>query len=276
MAQLLFDVGGTWTHIAVSADGATLSRQIKLPTASTPEKFVAQLTKHVANDKTVKAIGGGVRGVLTEDKRGVGHDHILTAWQGIDVAGMIEDVYRAPVRLENDAAIAGLGEALFGAGQGIDIVVYHDISTGVGGARLIQGRLESDGVAFEPGLQIIDVDRTILGDDVVPTLENLVSGRAVADRMGMPATEIPATDVFWVELAGYLASGLRNSVLYWSPDVIVLGGAMMYGNPHIPLEVVRQETVKVLDGVVECPFITLGTLEHSAGLYGALALLTND
>lgn len=276
MTYVLFDVGGTWTHVAVSTDGKTLSKQTRQKTASTPEKFVAQLTKHIAPDKSIKAIGGGIRGVLMEDKRGVGHDHLLTAWQGVDVAGMIEDAYRVPVRLENDAALAGLGEAHFGAGQGIDIVVYHDISTGVGGARLIEGRLESDGVAFEPGLQIIDVDRTILGEDVVPTLENLISGRGVADRMGMPATDIPPEDVFWHELAGYLASGLRNSVLYWSPDVIVLGGAMMYGNPQIPLEVVRQETVKVLDGVVECPFITLGTLEQSAGLYGALALLTES
>jgi len=274
MAFLLFDVGGTWTHIALSSDGESLEKQTRVKTASTPEKFVAQLTKHLAPSTSITGIAGGIRGVLMEDKRGVGHDHLLTGWQGVDVAGMIEDVYRVPVRLENDAALAGLGEVHFGVGQGIDIVVYHDISTGVGGARLVGGVLDSDGVAFEPGLQIIDVDRTILGDDVVPTLENLISGRAVALRMGTIPTDIPAEDVLWEELAGYLASGLRNSVLYWSPDVIILGGAMVQGNPRIPLETVRQETVRALDGVVESPYITLGTLEQSAGLYGALALLT--
>jgi len=274
MSYVLFDVGGTWTHIANSDDGKTLKNIKRLKTASTPAKFLAQLVAHTDPQTKVKALAGGIRGVLNEDKTGVEHDHLLTKWQGVDTVELINDTYNAPVLLENDAAIAGLGEAVHGAGQGISIVVYHDISTGVGGARIVNGELDTDGVAFEPGLQIIDIDRTVLGEDTPPTLENLISGRTVAERMGTPAPEIPQEDVIWLDLASYLASGLRNSILYWSPEAIILGGAMMYGNPAIPLEAVRQETVKALDGVVECPFITLSTLKEKAGLYGALALLT--
>lgn len=274
MAYLLFDVGGTWTHFACSIDGKTLTNIKRVKTASTPAKFLIQLTAHTPITSDVTAVAGGVRGVLNEDKIGVEHDHILTLWQAENLKDLIESAYDVDVQLENDAALAGLGETIFGAGQGIDSVAYHDISTGVGGARIVKGQLDADGLAFEPGLQIIDVDRTVLGDDVPPTLENLISGRAVSERMGMPPTEIPAEDVIWHDLAGYLASGLRNSILYWSPEVIILGGAMMYGEPRIPLELVRQETVKVLEGVVECPFITLGALNQDAGLYGALALLT--
>lgn len=274
MTQLFFDVGGTWTHIANSTDGQTLSGIKRIKTVSTPEKFLAQLQDYTKSISGITAIAGGVRGVLNEEKTGIEHDHILTMWQAVDLVELLTNTYNVEVQLENDAALAGLGEALFGAGQGIEVVVYHDISTGVGGARLVNGAIDNDGVAFEPGLQIIDVDRTVLGDDVPPTLENLISGRMVAERMGSPAPDIPQDDVIWNELAEYLASGLRNSILYWSPEVIVLGGAMITGNPHIPLDNIRQETVKVLNGVVDCPFITISSLKQDAGLYGALALLT--
>jgi fructokinase len=120
---------------------------------------------------------------------------------------------------------------------------------------------------------VLDIDRTILGEDIPPTLENLVSGRAVEDRTKTKPYDIPQDDVIWDELAGYLAQGLRNTVLYWSPEAIILGGSMITGEPNIPIEAVRRATVAVLDGVVPCPFITTAKLGDEAGLYGALALL---
>ena len=90
--------------------------------------------------------------------------------------------------------------------------------------------------------------------------------------MGTKPYDIPQDDIIWDELAGYLAQGLRNTILYWSPEIIILGGSMMTGDPNIPLEVVRKETVAVLDDVVSSPFITLAKLGDEAGLYGAMAL----
>jgi glucokinase len=50
----------------------------------------------------------------------------------------------------------GLGEAVFGAGKGREIVVYMTISTGVGGARIVGGKIDASAMGFEPGHQIID------------------------------------------------------------------------------------------------------------------------
>jgi len=274
MSYFLFDVGGTWTHFAISSEKNQISAVKRLKTPSKPQKFIDEVEAYTKEYPAITGAAGGIRGVLSENRTGIENDHILIAWVDYDIKKSVSEVCSCNVIIENDAAIAGLGEAHYGAGKGIDAIVYHDISTGVGGARVLGGSLDRSGAAFEPGLQIIDIDQTVLGPGVPPTLENLVSGRSVAERMGMPATDIPQEDVVWHDLATYLASGLRNSVLYWSPEMIILGGAMMYGDPHIPLDVVRHETVKALDGVVECPFITIGTLKQDAGLYGALALLT--
>jgi predicted NBD/HSP70 family sugar kinase len=270
---LVFDVGGTYTHLGLTEDLQTIKKIKKIATPSHPNKFTSQIESFISNTSNVEGIAGGVRGILFEDRTGIEKDHILEKWSGVSLHTLLEDIAQVPVFLENDAAVAGLGEAVFGAGKGIEIIAYHDISTGVGGAKIINGSLDASSLTLEPGLQIIDIDRTVLGNDINPTLENLISGSAVAQRMGTPAETIPEDDIIWTELAGYLASGLRNTALYWSPDAIILGGSMMLGTPRIPLDAVRQETVRVLDDIIPCPFITLGTLGDTAGLYGAMVLL---
>jgi len=181
--------------------------------------------------------------------------------------------YDVPVLIENDTALAGLGEAMFGAGRGVEIVAYHTISTGVGGVKIESGAVDAASVGFEPGHQVLDIDRTILGMDITPTLENLVSGTALEQRFGMKARDIPQSDTVWDELAEYLAQGLHNTILYWSPDVIVLGGAMILGNPAIPLEAIRRYTVASMVPEMPTPFITKGELGDEAGLYGGLVIL---
>jgi fructokinase len=273
MSIIVFDIGGTKTRVGLSSAGTKLDVVKSFHTPSDPTEGLATLIEHAKElaKGTALRLVGGIRGILREDKKGIDHDNVLTQWANVDIEGYLGDALNVPVHLENDAAMAGLGEAVFGAGKGIEIVVYHTVSTGVGGVKIESGSIDHASVGFEPGHQVLDIDRTILGEDVPPTLENLVSGSAVEKRMGVKPYEIDQDDVIWEELAGYLAQGLRNTVLYWSPDAIILGGSMMVGDPKIPLEAVRKATVAVLDGVVPCPFITTAALGDEAGLYGALA-----
>jgi predicted NBD/HSP70 family sugar kinase len=277
MTYVLFDIGGTKTRIALSDDLETYGESMSF---KTPKKFQAGMkefeqavAKILPDGVKVKGLAGGIRGRLSEDKSGIDNDAVLTDWRGQSVTGYLEGVYGCPAFLENDAAIAGLGEAVFGAGKGFEIVAYHTISTGVGGAKIENGEIDLATVGFEPGHQILDVDRTVLGDEVVPTLENLVSGTAIEERYKVKAYEIPQSDVLWKELAGYVAQGLRNTVMYWSPEAIVLGGSMVIGDPCIKIDDIRKETVAALDGFVDTPYIAEAKLGDETGLYGAMAIL---
>jgi len=275
MIYVLFDIGGTHTRVAITEDLETLA---KVEVFKTPIKFEEGVKKIVAaveklTTETPVALAGGVRGLLNESKTGIHNDSILNAWAGKNIVEAIQKHFAVPMYLENDTALAGLGEATFGAGAGLDIVVYHSVSTGVGGVRVVNGALDEASIGFEPGHQVLDIDRTVLGDDIEPTLENLVSGSAVGERFGVKAQDIPQTDVVWDELAEYLAQGLRNSVLYWSPDAIVLGGAMITGQPAISVDSVRKYMVESLNGFVDSPFVTIAKLGDEAGLYGAMKLL---
>ncbi|MEY2665500.1 MAG: hypothetical protein RLZZ480_605 [Candidatus Parcubacteria bacterium] len=275
MTYVLFDIGGTKTRIAISSDLKTLE---KVENFKTPGAFADGMQKMVETIKKLtpdkpKAIAGGVRGLLSEDKTGIENDGILSKWAGKSIVDALKKEFKCDVFLENDSAIAGLGEAIFGAGKGLDIVAYHTVSTGVGGARIDNGEIDHASVGFEPGKQILDIDRTILGDDIAPTLENLVSGTAIEQRYGMKPYEIPQSDVLWEELAEYLAQGLRNTTLYWSPEVIVIGGSMVIGDPKIKIDAIRKYTVHALEGIEPAPFIAEAKLGDEAGLYGAMALI---
>lgn len=275
MTYVVFDIGGTKTRIATSEDlqSFTEHKSYKTPvTFNAGMKLFMETVKEMTGDVT--AIAGGIRGRLMEDKSGIENDGILTKWAGESVVEYLQNEFGdIPVFLENDTAIAGVGEATFGAGEGLEIVAYHTVSTGVGGAKIENGEIDCADVGFEPGHQILDIDRTIMGEDITPTLENMVSGTAVKNRMGVEPYDIPQTDVLWDDLAGYLAQGLRNTILYWSPDAIVLGGSMIIGDPAIKIDTIRKATAEALDGFEATPLIVAAKLGDEAGLWGGLAVL---
>src|SRR3989338_4079211 len=265
MSYLVFDIGGTNSRVALTDDFVTLEN---IKSFATPKSFkagLAALTKVIDEMKPttpITAMAGGIRGMLMEDKSGIENDGILSGWARQPLKSLLHKTYNVPVYLENDTALAGLGEAVYGAGKGMDIIAYHTVSTGVGGVKIERGQIDDATSWFEPGHQVLDIDRTILGDDITPTLENLVSWTGLEARVGMKPREIPQEDTIWDELAEY-----------WAQEVIVLGGSMILGDPKIPIEAVRKYTVEVLDGFVECPYITIGSLGDEAGLYGAMEYL---
>jgi predicted NBD/HSP70 family sugar kinase len=275
MTYVVFDIGGTKTRIATSVDLKEFKDVRSYKTPPTFKEGMKQFSETVAElTDDVTAIAGGIRGRLAEDKSGIENDGKLTKWAGESLVGHLKELYGdIPVFLENDAAIAGVGEAVFGGGAGLDIVAYHTVSTGVGGAKIEHGEIDEANIGFEPGHQILDIDRTILGDEIMPTLENMVSGTAVKQRFGVEPYEIPQSDVLWDDLAGYLAQGLRNTILYWSPDAIVLGGSMIIGDPAIKIDAIRKATAEALNNFEPTPLIVEAQLGDEAGLWGGLALL---
>lgn len=274
---ILFDIGGTKTRVAVSYDLTTIARVEKFDTPTTYHEGITAVTdaiERLRDGKKIIAIAGGIRGPLNHEKTGITRDITLHDWVGRPLTQHLNNIYRVPVYLENDTALVGLGEVSFGAGKGYEIVAYHTVSTGVGGARFVHGRLDISSIGFEPGHQVLDIDRTIFGQHIPHTLENLVSGTALEKRRGVKPYTIAQSDAVWEDLAFYLAHGLKNTIVYWSPDVIVLGGSMIVGDPRILLEAIIRHTMSVLDGLVACPQIVDATLKDEGGLYGAMALIT--
>lgn len=273
---ILFDIGGTKTRVAVSEDLLTF-RVKKFDTPPKYEEGIVAIKEAVgalAPQQKYLGIAGGVRGALNAREDAIATDTILEDWVGKPLSRDLDHAFGAPVILRNDAAMAALGEAHFGAGRGYPIVAYHTVSTGVGGARVISGALSPSAGSFEPGHQILDIDHSLPITGHPYMLEDLVSGTALEARRGVKPYDIPQDDPIWDELARYLAHGLVNTLAYWSPDVIVLGGSMIVGNPRILKEDIIRHTTELLGNTRKCPPIVDATLTDEAGLYGAMAIIS--
>ena len=277
MNYILFDIGGTKTRVALSTDLETFGKPKKYDTPTDDfavgiEKIKSAVLELCSGEVT--AFAGGIRGPLNKYKTGIISDPKLTGWLNKNVVAHLSKAFnKAPVYLENDTAIVGLGEVSYGAGQGSEIMAYHTVSTGVGGVRITQGKIDEATIGFEPGKQILDIDRSLIGKDKVHSLENLVSGAALEEARGVKPYKISQSDAVWDELAFYLSRGLRNTITYWSPDRIVLGGSMIVGDPRILLADIVKHTKESLGVMLPCPEIVDATLKDEGGLYGAMTLL---
>ena len=191
----------------------------------------------------------------------------------------VEKLFNTKVVLENDAALAGLGEACFGAGKDKEIVAYLTISTGIGGARIVGQKIDVSLWGFEPGKHIIDADLSLWSEggvfsfkDIPPgSIESYISGTALKRRFGKPSYEIDDKDV-WSEVEKLLAVTIHNILSFWSPETVVLGGGIVLGDA-VNIEKVREHLAETANIFPFLPDLKKAELGGDAALYGGLALI---
>ena len=269
---LLFDIGGTKMRLARGEDGIVGEpRIIATPRSFTDGIAVIQKTAmEIGRGAPFHSICGGIAGVLNPKKTQLACAPHLSGWVRKPLSARLSRIFGAPAFLENDAALAGLGEARYGAGRGYGIVMYYTVGTGVGGVRIVNGAIDRAAYGFEPGHQII-MRCSASRRPGRAHLEEYVSGSGIAFRYQMDPSHIHEEKI-WNDIAVWLAHGLYNSMVHWSPEVIVLGGGLML-HKAISLKVVR-ETVHALSCIYpKVPRIKRATLGDMSGLYGALALV---
>ena len=265
---LIFDIGATKTRIAVTNDRKHFSDPVIFDTKPEYEDGMKYFIKEARKltPKNINGIAGGITGTLDAERVSLTRSPNLPGWVEYPLEEDLREEFKCPVFIENDAAIVGLGEAVAGAGIDEDIVMYITVSTGVGGARIVSGEIDEHSYGFEPGAEIIDFQNT---------LEDLVSGSAVEKRFGKKPYEIVQSDHIWDELAEKLAYGIHNSIVHWSPDVIVLGGSMIVGDPAIKISDVRKHLSVISKVYPKLPKINKATLGAVGGLHGALQYLNS-
>src|SRR5206468_11760890 len=89
----------------------------------------------------IKGVGIGFGGPVDDATRTVIKSHQIEGWDNFPLADWISDMLGWPADLGNDADVAGLAEALFGAGQGLSPIFYITIGSGIGGGLIIKGEI---------------------------------------------------------------------------------------------------------------------------------------
>lgn len=259
-------------RLVVSNDLQNISEPKILETPQSYEEGIA-VFKKTAGDliagQKVEAIAGGIAGPFDKKKRSLVGSPNLKDWIGKPFKEELEKTFAAPVFIENDTAMAGLGEAHFGVGKGYKIIAYITLSTGMGGCRIVHGKIDEKTIGFEPGHQIIDADKTLCPECDGQYLGQYISGRAIFKRTGKKPEEIDDPE-FWRRTAVFLAYGLNNTIVHWSPEIVVLGGSLMN---KIEVEVIKEELAKILKIFPELPVLKKAELDDIGGLWGAMVYL---
>jgi len=189
-------------------------------------------------DARIIAVGIAVPG-LVRASDGVVRNAPHLEWRDVPLADLVAEATGVATVVDNDASLGAIAEHRYGAGAGIDDVVYlNGGASGIGGGLIIGGVpvAGSGGYAGEfgqnrPRITADDDRRTADG-----VLESEVSRRLLLDVVGLDtadddllAGELSASRS--AEVAGevsrqgrVLASALANAVNVLNPAVIVLGG----------------------------------------------------
>jgi predicted NBD/HSP70 family sugar kinase len=266
---LLFDIGGTHMRLAVANNLKRIQKEKIVPT---PKDFhvgmrsFEKASRELTQGGRIQAIAGGLPGSFDTRKTMIVHATNLKGWEQKPFTKTLGRLFKAPVYLENDAAFAGLGEAVFGAGKKKKIVAYLTVSTGVGGVKIVNQTIDANAFGFEPTYQIIDQAGNHLG--------SYISGKAIEKRYHKQAQFLPAT--IRNSLARSLAVGLNNIIVLWSPEIIILGGPLILGKNPIPLQRAKQELKRVYQAFAKAPEIVTAKLGDQPGLYGAMAYLRSQ
>lgn len=183
------DLGGTQVRAALVSQDGELLQMVSNPSlaqedAQTIVDNLISTIHQLDIDGEVAGIGLGVPGpVDTINGRMVMATNI-PALSGYHLVKVIEDEFKLPTYMDNDANVAGLAEAVIGVGKDKPIVYYVTHSTGIGGALVVNGQVVSGrtGHAGEVGNIVIDRNRKAQPQLNAGAIENEASGPAITRR----------------------------------------------------------------------------------------------
>lgn len=267
--RLLFDIGATNTRLGISRDGITVEKKIIF---STPPNFsegikeLARQARELTKGGSIEMAVGGIAGPLDREKKEIVSPGNIPGWHRKPIRASLQEALDAPVYLENDVALVGLGEATYGAGRGHKIVAYATFSSGFGATRVVNERIDVSRFGFEPAFQIVGY----CGGDFKPNhyLRFHISGARLEAKYGSGPTEINDPET-WDEIACWMAVGLNNVIVFWSPDCLVLGGPLLQ---CASFERVTRYVRNAVFVFPELPEMKEAELGDYGGLYGALQL----
>lgn len=290
MKAVGIDIGGTQLRAAIFDEERNIIDSIKIANDRqlTAEQNLDKLIDFImSHPYPYRGIGIGCPGPLNTRLGTVLCPPNLVGWDGFELVKYVEHKTNVKTILNNDANVAGLAEAVLGAGAGYESVVFVGISTGIGGAYIYQGKLinGANSNAAEFWNMIINEDSYCHKNANPGSLNEQSSGsglqRIATLRFGKPMETKELFRLYYEreplaveiveEAAENLAKGIANITCTIDPDIIILGGSVAIHNLGFVGKIAEKAKKYVL-----CPQylkIELARFGDDAGLIGASLLV---
>ena len=305
------DLGGTFIKGGIVDDLGNIIYQDKVPTES--ENGADRVAMNIANlvkmlmKKTdlntddVEGIGMGVPGMIDSKAGNVIYSNNLK-WKDFRIGEKVGQLTGLRVKIANDANVAALGEAKFGAAKDYEDVVMLTLGTGVGSGIVAEGKLleGNKSAGAELGHMVIinggeqctcgrkgcleayasatalirDTKRAMTAHRdskmwEIGDLDN-VTGKTAFDYKDCDPYAKEAVENY----IGYLACGITDVANIFRPETVLLGGGVCAQGDNLvkPLQKLLDKDIFAGSLGPQVP-ILVAELGNSAGLLGAAALL---
>lgn len=280
------EAGGTKFVCAVGTSPHDL-QAVRIPTTH-PAETLARCLEFFRAQPPIAALGVGSFGPVELRSEFAAYGSITSTpkpgWKNTDLVGPFQRALHVPISFDTDVNAAVLGEARWGAAQGLGSALYVTIGTGIGGGALIGGKLVHGLLHPEMGHLLVPrepEDQAFRGScpfHGADCWEGVASGPALELRVGQRAELLSADHAVWGLEARYIASALATLVLVVSPERIILGGGVMQSAGL--LSRVREQLLRRLAGYVRAEallercdeYLVAPGLGERSGIVGALAL----
>jgi glucokinase-like ROK family protein len=256
-------------------------------------ELVGELLAEAGVDEA-RVIGAGMclPGPVHRPTGVVGSTAILPGWVGVAAADEMHQRLDLPILVDNDANLAALAEAAFGAGRDAKDLVYLMISSGIGAGLVLNGRLYrgAEGLAGELGHVLVDADgpvcrcgnrgclETVAGTDALAELLRRshgdgLDGRAIVRlaREGDLGCRRVIADAG--RAIGKAAATLVNVL---NPELLIVGGDLSDAG-ELLLDGVRESLDRsALPTAVQAAEVVAGSLGDRAEVLGTIALVLSE
>ena len=257
--------------------------------------------KNAIKESDVVAVGMGIPGTVDRKKGVIVYSNNIR----LERAPIVKEMKKylsCPVFVDNDANVAALGEAVFGAAKGLDDVVLITIGTGIGTGIIANGKMitGNGGAGAEGGHSVIRMNGERCSCGNRGCFEAYASASALlrqTDRMAqrrpdsllarlwaeqgrvgnVPFDAAKAGDPAGLKVVrdyvSYVAQGLVGLVNVFRPDVVLIGGGVSNQGDYFISKVSRRLNRIAFGGKLN-PHVNVkaAALKNDAGLLGAVAL----
>lgn len=302
------DLGATTIKGGIVDSAGTILSRVTLDTLADrgPEAVLGQLSRSIRellsqNDgSAILGIGIGAPGVVADDGV-VKYPPNFSDWTEINLRENIQRQFKLPVDVENDANVAALGEAKFGAGTHHKDFLFVIWGTGVGGGIILDGEIFRGpyGGAGEIGHVVIDYNGPPCNCGNRGCVEAYVGQRYLSartrERLAVPSKIIELADGDLDRIEPYIISRaaqqgdpLAHEILREAGEllgvaitsvlnvldlrVVIIGGGISAAEPFVFEAIEQSIRSRILKGSRDHIRVLPASLGNAAGILGAARL----
>jgi glucokinase len=296
------EIGGTKLQIVAGDSAAGISERVRFAVEKSAgadgiRRHLEKTIPEMARRLKPEAIGVGYGGPVDWSTGKIHCSHHIEGWNDFPLGAWLAELAGIPVRVDNDANVAALGEALHGAGVQCQYVFYVTLGSGVGGGMVVDRkiyhgakpgegeighiRLDRSGTIIESRCSGWSVDariREAVAKNPASALARCV-GQATANEAKFLGAALAANDPIarqiLTETAADLAFGLSHVTHLFHPEIVILGGGLsLLGEP---LRAAVEAALRgwVMKAYMPGPKIALAGLGEDVVPVGALSLASD-